>query len=323
MNVMVVMLGLVLGSFYNVVAYRVPRRESVAYPPSHCPQCQHRLGALELVPVISFLGLRGRCRRCGSRISWRYPLVEALTGVLFWWGYRAYGLTARTPLFWALSSLALLLALIFQEKHEGRAVPPEGSVPATAGGGPAGDEKGFTLIEVLAALMVLGLVAVSAIGLYGASARAQKQASVLANATSLGQSVMEGVHYAASLGALGLVPSWLPSLPIERDGTTFHVAIQVKDQPESDTLKRVEVTVSWDQPTPSSLNLVTLVTEADLSGDPGKGKPGNGGSEDDEPGDGDSDDGKHGGGKPEGGKGPDSGKVPEGAAWGLFRALAE
>ena len=309
MDVMVITLGLVLGSFYNVVAYRVPRRESVAYPPSHCPQCQHRLGALELVPVISYAALRGHCRHCGSRIPFRYPLVEALTGALFWWGYRAYGLTAQTPLFWALSSLALVLVLVFLERHDRQTVQPQTQAPvAVAPSGPAKDEGGFTLLEVLAALMVLGLVAVAAVGAYGASAKAQQQASVLANATSLGQSVMEGVHYAASLGALEVVPNWLPTLPVERDGTTYHVSIQIQDEAPSNTLKRVEVTVAWDQPTSSSVSLVTLVTEAVLPGDPGNGDPGSGGP---------------GGGKPGGGKGHGNDSVPEGSAWGWFRALAE
>ena len=304
MDVMVITLGLVLGSFYNVVAYRVPRRESVAYPPSHCPQCQHRLGALELVPVISYAALRGHCRHCGSRIPFRYPLVEALTGALFWWGYRAYGLTAQTPLFWALSSLALVLVLVFLERHDRQTVQPQTQAPvAVAPSGPAKDEGGFTLLEVLAALMVLGLVAVAAVGAYGASAKAQQQASVLANATSLGQSVMEGVHYAASLGALEVVPNWLPTLPVERDGTTYHVSIEIQDEAPSNTLKRVEVTVAWDQPTSSSVSLVTLVTEAVLPGDPGNGDPGNG--------------------KPGGGKRHGNDSVPEGNAWGWFRALAQ
>jgi len=264
---------------------------------------------LELVPVISYAALRGHCRHCGSRIPFRYPLVEALTGALFWWGYRAYGLTAQTPLFWALSSLALVLVLVFLERHDRQTVQPQTQAPvAVAPSGPAKDEGGFTLLEVLAALMVLGLVAVAAVGAYGASAKAQQQASVLANATSLGQSVMEGVHYAASLGALEVVPNWLPTLPVERDGTTYHVSIQIQDEGPSNTLKRVEVTVAWDQPTSSSVSLVTLVTEAVLPGDPGNGDPGSGGP---------------GGGKPGGGKGHGNDSVPEGSAWGWFRALAE
>ncbi|WP_018963307.1 prepilin peptidase [Coprothermobacter platensis] len=75
--------GSVIGSFLNVVIYRLPREESIAYPPSHCPNCGHRLGPLDLVPIFSFLFLRGKCRYCGKPISWQYPFVEALTASLF------------------------------------------------------------------------------------------------------------------------------------------------------------------------------------------------------------------------------------------------
>lgn len=76
--------GLAIGSFLNVVIWRLPRNGSVAEPTwSFCPRCEHRLGALDLVPVFSFLALRARCRYCRNPISWRYPGIELLTGVLF------------------------------------------------------------------------------------------------------------------------------------------------------------------------------------------------------------------------------------------------
>jgi leader peptidase (prepilin peptidase)/N-methyltransferase len=75
--------GLLVGSFLNVVIYRVPRHESLVRPASHCPTCQHELGPLELVPVVSWVALRRRCRSCGARISARYPLVELLTAGLW------------------------------------------------------------------------------------------------------------------------------------------------------------------------------------------------------------------------------------------------
>lgn len=76
--------GLNIGSFLNVVIWRLPRGGSLSTPTwSYCPRCEHRLGALDLFPVLSFLALRARCRYCRAPISWRYPSIELLTGVLF------------------------------------------------------------------------------------------------------------------------------------------------------------------------------------------------------------------------------------------------
>ncbi len=81
--VLVGVLGALVGSFGNVVVHRLPRGESIVFPRSHCPACQHQLGPLELVPIVSFVALRGRCRACGAAISWRYPLLEAAMAALF------------------------------------------------------------------------------------------------------------------------------------------------------------------------------------------------------------------------------------------------
>jgi leader peptidase (prepilin peptidase) / N-methyltransferase len=75
-------LGLLLGSFLNVVAYRLPRGESLALPASRCPGCDTPIKPYDNVPVVSWLLLRGRCRSCGVRIAWRYPLVELGTALL-------------------------------------------------------------------------------------------------------------------------------------------------------------------------------------------------------------------------------------------------
>jgi len=75
--------GLVIGSFLNVVIWRVPRHESIVSPPSHCPGCDAEISPRDNIPVVSWLILRGRCRHCGKPISPRYPAVEALTGLLF------------------------------------------------------------------------------------------------------------------------------------------------------------------------------------------------------------------------------------------------
>jgi leader peptidase (prepilin peptidase)/N-methyltransferase len=75
--------GLVIGSFLNVVAHRLPGRMSLAMPASHCPSCEAPIKAYDNIPVLSWLILRGRCRSCAEPIAARYPIVEALTGVLF------------------------------------------------------------------------------------------------------------------------------------------------------------------------------------------------------------------------------------------------
>src|SRR4051812_19739478 len=75
--------GLIIGSFLNVVIWRVPRKESIVRPPSHCPGCDSAIAVRDNVPVFSWLVLRGKCRNCHEPISFRYPFIELLNGVLF------------------------------------------------------------------------------------------------------------------------------------------------------------------------------------------------------------------------------------------------
>jgi leader peptidase (prepilin peptidase) / N-methyltransferase len=83
--------GAVVGSFLNVCIYRLPRRESVAFPASHCPRCTRQLSWFDNVPIASYLALRGRCRTCAARISIRYPIIEAITALMFLLGWWTYG----------------------------------------------------------------------------------------------------------------------------------------------------------------------------------------------------------------------------------------
>ena len=101
-------LGAVLGSFANVVIYRLPRRESVVSPGSHCPRCQMPIRAWDNIPILSYLVLRGRCRRCGAPISPRYLVVEVAGGVLLAGLVGRYGITLVTLRF-AILTLALLI----------------------------------------------------------------------------------------------------------------------------------------------------------------------------------------------------------------------
>jgi leader peptidase (prepilin peptidase) / N-methyltransferase len=106
------LLGLVTGSYLNVVVHRLPRRVSTVLPRSRCPDCGAPIRPLDNVPVVSWLALRGRCRDCGRRISWRYPLVEAGTALLFVGSAERFGLSLQTPAAAIFCSLLVALAAI-------------------------------------------------------------------------------------------------------------------------------------------------------------------------------------------------------------------
>jgi leader peptidase (prepilin peptidase)/N-methyltransferase len=89
----VTLFGLIFGSFANVVILRLPKGESVVAPASRCPKCSTRIKWYDNVPVLAWLWLRGRCRACGQPISWRYPVVEALSAALFLAVHMRYGLS--------------------------------------------------------------------------------------------------------------------------------------------------------------------------------------------------------------------------------------
>lgn len=104
--------GLILGSFLNVVIYRLPRRESLVRPGSHCPQCGADIRWYDNIPVVSWLVLRGRCRSCAVRISSRYPLVEAITGVAFALAMWRFGVTWSLLVAWAFIAAMIAIAFI-------------------------------------------------------------------------------------------------------------------------------------------------------------------------------------------------------------------
>ena len=107
-----VLLGLAVGSFLNVVIWRVPRRESVVRPPSHCPACDVEIAPRDNIPVLSWLLLRGRCRACGAAISARYPLVELGCAALWVAMAVRFGVAWDLPAYLVLVSALLALALI-------------------------------------------------------------------------------------------------------------------------------------------------------------------------------------------------------------------
>lgn len=103
------LLGLLLGSFYNVVGLRVPKGESIVAPRSHCPHCKRTLTALELIPVVSYLLQKGKCRACSARISFVYPLIELSTAILFTLAPLFVGWSAEVAVSWTLISLFVII----------------------------------------------------------------------------------------------------------------------------------------------------------------------------------------------------------------------
>jgi len=109
--------GLVIGSFLNVVIYRLPRGASLSWPGSHCTACGSPVRWFDNVPVLAWLWLRGRCRSCDARISWRYPAVELATGLLFAGIAWRYGAQPMTPL-WCAFAAALLACAVIDFDHQ-------------------------------------------------------------------------------------------------------------------------------------------------------------------------------------------------------------
>ena len=133
--------GLAIGSFLNVVIWRVPRKESVVRPPSHCPQCETPIRTVDNVPVLSWLILRGKCRHCGNPIPVRYPLVEAGNGVLFAAMAARFGASWELPAYLVLTAALLAISMIDLEHF---IVPDRITAPLT-----------------VSALALLGLAAVA------------------------------------------------------------------------------------------------------------------------------------------------------------------
>lgn len=129
--VFVFILGLVIGSFLNVCIYRIPEGKSIASPPSHCMGCGARLKPLDLVPVLSYIFLKGRCRYCGVKISSRYPLVELLTAVVFTVLFYKYKLTVD---FAASAFLMSVLITVFFIDIDHRIIPDGLVITGLAGG---------------------------------------------------------------------------------------------------------------------------------------------------------------------------------------------
>lgn len=103
--------GLVLGSFYNVVGLRLPQGESLVHPRSHCTSCGRTLSAWELIPVVSYIALRGKCRSCGAKVSPVYPMFELATGVLFVLSFHQFGFQPELAVALMFASLLVIITI--------------------------------------------------------------------------------------------------------------------------------------------------------------------------------------------------------------------
>src|SRR5690625_2812278 len=111
----IAIIGLVLGSFYNVVGLRLPKAESIISPPSHCPSCKNRLSPIELIPVFSYVFQRGKCKHCETKIHVKYPFFEALTAFLFVLSFYYVGF--QFELIIALLFMSLCIIITISDIH--------------------------------------------------------------------------------------------------------------------------------------------------------------------------------------------------------------
>ena len=117
-GIVIFLYGIVIGSFLNVCIYRIPKRESLAKVRSHCMSCGYQLRWYDLVPVFSYLFLRGRCRRCKEHISIQYPLVETLNGVLYVLIFLVNGWSIDSVIYCLLTSALIVLSVIDFRTYE-------------------------------------------------------------------------------------------------------------------------------------------------------------------------------------------------------------
>lgn len=110
--------GLLIGSFLNVLIYRIPKKENIAVVRSHCMKCNYQLKWYDLVPLFSWLFLRGKCRKCGEKISIQYPLIEAANGLLYLLIFYKFGLSIESLLYCLLFSALLALSVIDFRTYE-------------------------------------------------------------------------------------------------------------------------------------------------------------------------------------------------------------
>ena len=116
--IVIFLYGIIIGSFLNVCIYRIPKKENIATTRSHCMSCGYQLKWYDLVPLFSYLVLRGKCRKCGNKISVQYPVIEALNGGLYLLVFWRYGLSIDSLLYCLLFSALIVLSVIDFRTYE-------------------------------------------------------------------------------------------------------------------------------------------------------------------------------------------------------------
>ncbi len=111
-SIIVFLVGIVIGSFLNVSIYRIPKGESISYPGSHCMACQHPLGRFDLIPIVSYLCLKGKCRYCGEKISGRYLFIELITGLSFVAVFLRFGISIEGIIYALFIAVLIVLTMI-------------------------------------------------------------------------------------------------------------------------------------------------------------------------------------------------------------------
>ena len=122
--IFIFIIGLLIGSFLNVCIYRIPVEQSITFPPSHCTNCKTKLRPVDLIPVLSYLRYKGKCRYCGEKISLQYPIIEILNGLIYILIFINFGYSASFVFYSILSSLLVIIGVI-DYKHT---IIPNGSI---------------------------------------------------------------------------------------------------------------------------------------------------------------------------------------------------
>ncbi|QXE21268.1 A24 family peptidase [Clostridium sp. 001] len=111
-SIIVFVFGTIIGSFLNVCIYRIPMEESIVYPPSHCTNCGSRIKWYDLIPIVSYVILKGQCRNCGEKISARYPIIEFTTGLLYTMLYVKFGISIDIVKYIVFISILIVVGMI-------------------------------------------------------------------------------------------------------------------------------------------------------------------------------------------------------------------